>query len=214
MKKLIAIITILATAAVFAQTVTVVSNLADIKPKTKEVLIFDIDITTLQGVEVEDELGSKYIRTDFTTRRVQKVLYYQKASRAWECWEARTPNGRSLNGSGNPKQAVMVCNVKDGSSEGYIALSLAVSAADVFTPPVNCYLSGQTDNRYDEELGRWVLVSGHGYLTGQSYSSSWMAFGYMEKASPCVQTAFAPAWGTFTVRHAVMTDAEIVDLIK
>lgn len=215
MKKIIAAIIIIASAAVFGQTVTFVHDLSKIKPKTQECLIFDIDVTMLKGTRYVDELGSQHYHLDWVTKHMTKVVYYQKTGNFWKSYEARvSSNGKSINGSGTTHCAVVVMNTYEGETNGYISFTFVAGKLDDSTPGVNCHLSGRTTNVWDEELQRYVLKSGSGIVSGASYPTNWAAWGDLKPAIPAGLSSIAPVWGSFTVRRGVLTDAEIIAILK
>ena len=163
-----------------------------------------------------DEKGSKYIHTDFIPVKSTEVYYYTQSGRWWNCYKARlSSSGNSFSGSGESRQDVMVMNPKEGGTDGFIAFTMSLASTDTgLTPPVQAYLSGTIETEWNEEEERYILKSGHGVVTCHSYPSHWVARDFMKQAVPSTQSAIAPGWGTFTVRRAVLTDAEIVNLLK
>ena len=185
-------------------------------PKTFECLIFELDIHQLRAVEAVDEKGSKYIYTDFVPRKLTEVFYYRHTSggRFLQCWHAKTTNGTSLSGSGESRQAVMVTNAKEGSTDGYIVFIMDIPKLDAFTPSTQLHLSGTFEGEWNEEDQRYVLKHGSGVVAGHSTATKWAAWDFLEQAVPSIQSAMSPAWGSFTVRREVLTESEIVKLIK
>ena len=198
-----------------AQNITYVSDLKKIPPKTKECLIFELDLTMLKGTEVVDEKGSKYIHTDFVPVKRTEVFYYSQSGRWWTCYKAKLSSSKtSINGSGESRQNIEVMNPRENSTDGFIAFTMGLSSLDLSTPPVQCHLAGQIETEWLEEEQRYVVKSGHGNATCHSYPTTWTARDFMIQAAPSTQSAIAPGWGTFTVRRAVLTDAEIINLLK
>lgn len=214
MKKLILIIAMITAVVASAQNVTYASNPKAVKPKVKECLVFDLDLMMLQGTEVVDELGSKHIHLDFVPRHATKVFFWSKDGRWNRFWEARLANGRSLSGSSSVKEAIVVMNNFEGSTDGYISMMMQMSAIDKTTPQVNLYITGQTENEWLEDESRYVLKSGSGVVSGQSYPTFFTAWKDLVPAIPSTESSMAPAWGRFTVRRAILTDAEIIEMLK
>lgn len=185
-------------------------------PKTFECLIFELDIHQLRAVEAVDEKGSKYVHVDVIPRHLTEVFYYRHTSggRFLQCWHAKTTNGTSLSGSGESRQAVMVTNAKEGSADGYIVFIMDIPKIDAFTPSTQLHLSGTFNGEWNEEEQRYVLKHGSGVLAGHSTATKWAAWDFLEQAVPSIQSSMSPAWGSFTVRHEVLTESEIVKLIK
>ena len=185
-------------------------------PKTFECLIFEIDLHQLRAVEAVDEKGSKYIHVDVVPRKLTEVFYYRHTSggRFLQCWHAKTTNGTSLSGSGESRQAVMVTNAKEGSSNGYIVFIMDIPKMDAFTPSTQLHLSGTFEGEWSEEDQRYILKHGNGIIAGHSTATKWAAWDFLEQAVPSIQSPMSPAWGSFTVRRAVLTEKEIVNLIK
>lgn len=177
--------------------------------KTRECLVFDLNIQVLKGTEVVDVLGSKHVHLEWVPRHVVKVLYFSKNTHSYDCYEARLSPSGSISGSGSQTKAVMVMNTFEGGTDGYIAAVIAVASGDPLTPAVNCSLTGRTENKWSEELGRYVLDHGSGVVSGRSYSCRWEGWSSLVPAVPSVQSAHAPVMGTFSVRRKVLTDAEI-----
>lgn len=191
---------------------------AQVAPKTKECLVFKLELTMLKGVEAEDGKGSKYIHTDFVTRTRTEVFYYvprTAGSKYWSCWQAKVnSNGKSLNGLGESRQDIMVMNPLEGGTDGFIAFVMHIPSLDPSTPSVNCYLAGEFSGAWDEKDRRYYLNEGSGTVVVHSYPCTWDARDFMSQAVPSTQSAIAPGWGRFTVTRALMTDAEIVDMLK
>lgn len=188
-----------------------------LQPKSYECLVFDIEITQLHSVEVKDERGSKYIHTDFVLCRMTQVFYFSQTSggKYWQCWQGRVnSNGKSLNGSGESRVDIMIMNPKEGGTDGFIAFIMTLPRLDTFTPPVQAHLSGTFEGEWLEEEQRYVVKNGKGVISAHSTATKWAARDYMEQAVPSVQSPIAPAWGTFTVLRAILTESEIVNLIK
>lgn len=185
-------------------------------PKTFECLIFELDIQQLRAVEAVDERGSKYIHTDIMPRHLTEVFYYRHTSggRFLQCWHAKTTNGTSLSGSGESRQAVMVTNAKEGSSDGFIVFIMDIPKLDAFTPSTQLHLSGTFEGEWSEADQRYILKEGRGVIAGHSTATKWAAWDYMEQAVPSIQSSMSPAWGSFIVRRAILTEKEIVQLIK
>lgn len=199
-----------------AQNITYVSDLTKIPPKTKECLIFELELTRLKGTEVVDEKGSKYIHTDFIPVKSTEVIYYVQSGRWWNSYKAKvSSNGKSINGGGENRQDVMVMNPIEGGTDGFIAFTMSLASTDKgLTPPVQAHLSGAIETEWNEEEQRYILKSGHGIVSCHSYPTTWEARDFMKPAVPSTQSAIAPGWGTFTVRRAILTDAEILNLLK
>ena len=179
------------------------------KVKTKECLVFDLNVQMLKGTEVVDALGSRHVHLDWVPRHIVKVLYYQPNSRSYDCYDARVSANGGIHGSGNQQQAIMVMNTFEGGTDGYMTVDLSVASLDKLTPGVTCHLVGRTENKWSEELGRYVLDHGSGMLSGSSNACPWEGWGSLVKAAPKVQSSYAPVMGTFRVRREVLTDAEI-----
>ena len=215
MKKLIALLLIALTSIAICGEITYIHGKEEIKPKTKECLIFEIDLTILKGTEVVDEQGSKHYHLDWIPLHTRRVVYFTQQGRFWRSYEGRTSSSNGLSGSATTHHAVVVMNTFEGDTDGYIAFNFSIGVNDnSATPPVNCSLSGKTQNRWDEEEQRYVLVSGSGVVSGHSYPTLWNAWGDLQKAALDVQSAITPAWGTFTVHREVLTDAEIVKKLR
>ena len=185
-------------------------------PKTFECLIFELDIHQLRAVEAVDEKGSKYVHVDVVPRKLTEIFYYRHTSggRFLYCWHAKTTNGTSLAGSGESRQAVMVMNAKEGSADGYIVFIMDIPKIDAFTPSTQLHLSGTFEGERNEDEQRYVLKHGSGVVAGHSTATKWAALDFLEQAVPSIQSAMSPAWGSFTVRREVLTEKEIVNLIK
>ena len=185
-------------------------------PKTFECLIFEIDLHQLRAVEAVDEKGSKYIHVDVVPRKLTEVFYYRHTSggRFLQCWHAKTTNGTSLSGSGESRQAVMITNAKEGSSNGYIVFIMDIPKLDAFTPSTQLHLSGTFEGEWSEADQRYILKEGRGVIAGHSTATKWAAWDFLEQAVPSIQSPMSPAWGSFTVRRAALTEKEIVNLIK
>lgn len=186
-------------------------------PKTFECLVFELDIHQLRAVEAVDEKGSKYIHTEFVPRKLTEVFYYRHTSggRFLQSWHAKANNsGTSLSGSGESRQAVMVMNPKEGSAEGYIVFIMDIPKVDAFTPSTQLHLSGTFEGEWNEAEQRYILKHGSGVVAGHSTATKWAAWEFLEQAVPSIQSAMSPAWGSFTVRREVLTEKEIVKLIK
>ena len=186
-------------------------------PKTFECLIFEIDLHQLRAVEVMDEKGSKYIHTDIIPRKLTQGFYYSQTTgkKFWQSWQAKiNSNGTSLNGSGENRQSIMVMNPKEGSKQGYIVFIMDIPRLDTFTPSIQCHLSGTFEAEWLEAEQRYILKQGQGVVGGHSTSTKFGALDFMEQAVPSIQSPMAPAWGSFTVRREVLTEKEIVNLIK
>lgn len=191
---------------------------AQVSSKTSECLVFKLELTMLKGAEAEDEKGSKYIHTDFVSYTRTEVFYYvprAAGSKYWSCWQAKVNrNGKGLNGLGESRQDIMVMNPLEGGTDGFIAFVMHIPSLDPSTPPVNCYLAGTFSGAWDEEAQRYYLKEGSGTVVAHSYPCTWQARAFMTQAVPSTQSAIAPGWGRFTVTRALMTDAEIVDMLK
>lgn len=188
-----------------------------LQPKSYECLIFELELTQLHAVEVIDEKGSKYIHTDFVPRTLRQVFYYKQTSgkKYYQSWQAKVnSNGKSLNGVGENRQDIMVMNPREGETDGFIAFVFDIPSLDRFTPSVKCHLAGTFEGEWLEEEQRYILNTGRGVVSAHSTPTTWTARDLMEQAVPSVQSAIAPAWGTFTVRRAILTENEIVNLIK
>ena len=188
-----------------------------LQPKSYECLIFELDLIQLHAVEVIDEKGSKYIHTDLVPRKMTQVFYYRQTTgrRFWQCWQAKVnTNGKSLNGSGENRQNVMIMNPYEGGNEGFIAFVINIPSLDKFLPSLNCHLSGSIEGEWLEDEQRWVVISGRGVVSAHSTSTKYTANEFMQPAVPSIQSPIAPAWGSFTVRRAILTEKEIVQLIK
>ena len=188
-----------------------------LQPKSYECLIFELELTQLHAVEVIDEKGSKYIHTDFVPRTLRQVFYYKQTSgkKYYQSWQAKVnSNGKSLNGVGENRQDIMVMNPREGETDGFIAFVFDIPSLDRFTPSVKCHLAGTFEGEWLEEEQRYILNTGRGVVSAHSTPTTWTARDFMEQAVPSVQSAIAPAWGTFTVRRAILTENEIVNLIK
>ncbi len=188
-----------------------------LKPKSHECLIFEIELTQLHAIEVLDEKGSKYLHTDFVPRTLRQVFYYKQTSgrKYWQCWQAKVnSNGKSLNGSGENRQDIMIMNPKEGGIDGFIAFAFDITSLDKYTPSVKCHLAGTFEGEWLEDEQRYILKTGRGVVSAHSTPTIWAARDFMEQAVPSIQSAIAPAWGTFTVRRAILTETEIVTLIK
>lgn len=188
-----------------------------LKPKSYECLIFELELTQLHAVEVVDERGSKYVHTDFVPRKLRQVFYYKQTSgkKYYQSWQAKVnSNGKSLNGTGENRQDIMVMNPKEGGTDGFIAFAFDISSLDKFTPSVKCHLAGTFEGEWLEDEQRYILKTGRGVVSAHSTPTTWSARDFMEQAVPSVQSAIAPAWGTFTVTRRILTENEIVDLLK
>ena len=185
-------------------------------PKTFECLIFELDFHQLRAVEAVDEKGSKYIHTEFVPRKLTEVFYYRHTSggRFLQCWHAKTTNGTSLSGSGESRQAVMVMNAREGITDGYIVFIMDIPRVDAFTPSTQLHLSGTFEGEWNEEEQRYIVKTGRGVIAGHSTATKWIAWDFLEQAVPSIQSSMSPAWGSFTVRRAILTEREIVNLIK
>lgn len=185
-------------------------------PKTFECLVFELDIHQLRAVEAVDERGSKYVHVDIVPRKLTEVFYYRHTSggRFLQCWHAKTTSGTSLAGSGESRQAVMVTNAKEGSTDGYIVFIMDIPKLDAFTPSTQLHLSGTFEGEWNEEEQRYILKHGSGVVAGHSTATKWAVWDFLEQAVPSIQSAMSPAWGSFTVRREVLTEKEIVKLIK
>ena len=186
-------------------------------PKSYECLIFELELTQLHAVEVVDERGSKYVHTDFVPRTLRQVFYYKQTSgkKYYQSWQAKVnSNGRSLNGTGENRQDIMVMNPKEGGTDGFIAFVMDIPSLDKFTPSVKCHLAGTFEGEWLEDEQRYILKAGRGVVSAHSTPTTWSARDFMVQAVPSVQSAIAPAWGTFTVRRAILTENDIVQLIK
>ena len=213
MKKLILAIAIIATIIASAGGV----YYTPLVPKSYECLIFELEITQLHAVEVVDERGSKYVHTDFVPRTLRQVFYYKQTSgkKYYQSWQAKVnSNGKSLNGVGENRQDIMVMNPKEGGTDGFIAFVFDIPSLDKFTPSVKCHLAGTFEGEWLEEEQRYILKTGRGVVSAHSTPTTWSARDFMEQAVPSVQSAIAPAWGTFTVERKVLTEAEIVAILK
>lgn len=185
-------------------------------PKTFECLVFEIDIHQLRAVEVVDEKGSKYVHVDIVPRKLTEVFYYRHTSggRFLQSWHAKTTNGTSLSGSSESRQAVMVMNAREGGTDGYIVFIMDIPKVDAFTPSTQLHLSGTFEGEWDETDQRYILKEGRGVVAGHSTATKWAAWDFLEQAVPSIQSSMSPAWGSFTVRRKVLTEKEIVKLIK
>lgn len=213
MKKLIIAIAIIFIAA-SAQTAVYYTPIV---PKTYECLIFELDLHQLRAVEVVDEKGSKYVHTDIVPRKLTQVFYYSQTTgkKFWQSWHAKVNNnGSSLNGSGESRQAVMVMNPKEGGTDGYIVFIMDIPKVDAFTPSTQLHLSGTFNGEWNEEEQRYILKHGSGVVAGHSTATKFAAWDFLEQAVPSIQSSMSPAWGSFTVRREVLTEKEIVNLIK
>ena len=213
MKKLILAIAILSTIIASAGGV----YYTPLVPKSYECLIFELEITQLHAVEVVDERGSKYVHTDFVPRTLRQVFYYKQTSgkKYYQSWQAKVnSNGKSLNGVGENRQDIMVMNPKEGGTDGFIAFVFDIPSLDKFTPSVKCHLAGTFEGEWLEEEQRYILKTGRGVVSAHSTPTTWTARDFMEQAVPSVQSAIAPAWGTFTVTRRILTENEIVEILK
>ena len=186
-------------------------------PRSYECLIFDIELTRLHAVEVKDEKGSKYIHTDFVPVKTKQIFYYSQTSgkKFWQSWHAKTnSNGKSLNGSGESRQSVMVTNPREGSTDGFIVFIMDIPRLDAFTPSIQLHLSGTFDGEWSDVEQRYMLKEGRGVVAGHSTATKFGAFDFMAQAVPSIQSPMAPAWGTFTVTRKILTENEIVNLLK
>lgn len=186
-------------------------------PKTFECLVFELDIYQLRAVEAVDVKGSKYIHSEFVPRKLTEVFYYRHTSggRFLQSWHAKANNsGTSLQGSGESRQAVMVMNAREGGTDGYIVFIMDIPKIDAFTPSTQLHLSGTFEGEWNEEEQRYVLKHGNGVIAGHSTATKWAAWDFLEQAVPSIQSSMSPAWGSFTVRREVLTESEIVKLIK
>ena len=216
-KKTIIIETIIATIFIAASAFGGSVSYEPLKPKSYECLIFELELTQLHAVEVVDERGSKYVHTDFVPRTLRQVFYYKQTSgkKYYQSWQAKVnSNGKSLNGVGENRQDIMVMNPKEGGTNGFIAFVFDITSLDKFTPSVKCHLVGTFEGEWLEEEQRYILNSGRGVVSAHSTPTTWSARDFMEQAVPSIQSAIAPAWGTFTVRRAILTETEIVTLIN
>lgn len=214
MKKIIATIAII---SIIAASASAAVSYTPLTPRKLECLIFEIELTQLRAVEAVDEKGSKYVHVDFIKRKTTEIFYYTQTAgkRFWQSWHGRVnQNGKSLNGSGESRQAVMVMNPREGSVDGYIVFVLDLPRIDEFTPSIQCNLSGTFEGEWDENEQRYVLKEGRGVVGGHSTATKWAAWDYLQQAVPSIQSSMAPAWGSFTVRRAVLTENEIVNLLK
>ena len=213
MKKIIAVIAILANIITSAGGV----YYTPLVPKSYECLIFELELTQLHAVEVVDERGSKYVHTDFVPRTLRQIFYYKETSgrKYWQCWQAKVnSNGRSLNGSGENRQDIMVMNPKEGGTDGFIAFVMDIPSLDKFTPSVKCHLAGTFEGEWLNDEQRYIIKTGRGVVSAHSTPTTWSARDFMEQAVPSVQSAIAPAWGTFTVERKVLKEDEIVAILK
>lgn len=188
-----------------------------LQPKSYECLVFDIELTQLHAVEAKDKRGSKYIHTDFVPVKMKQVFYFSQTTgkKYWQAWQAKVnSNGKSLNGSGENRVDIMVMNPREGGTDGFIAFIMPLPRLDTFTPVLQAYLSGTFEGEWLEEEGRYVIKAGRGIISAQSTPTTWAARDYMVQAVPSVQSALAPAWGSFTVTRAILTENEIINLIK
>lgn len=188
-----------------------------LQPKSYECLVFDIELTQLHAVEAKDERGSKYIHTDFVPVKMTQVFYFSQTSgrKYWQCWQGRVnSNGKSLNGSGESRVDIMIMNPKEGGTDGFIAFIMPLPRLDTFTPVIQAHLSGTFSGEWLEDEQRYVVKNGKGVISAHSTATKWAARDYMEQAVPSVQSPIAPAWGSFTIRRAILTENEIVNLIK
>lgn len=186
-------------------------------PKTFECLVFEIDLHQLRAVEAVDENGSKYVHVDIIPRHLTEVFYYRHTSggRFLQSWHAKANNsGTSLQGSGESRQAVMVMNAREGGTDGYIVFIMDIPKIDAFTPSTQLHLSGTFNGEWNEEEQRYILNHGSGVVAGHSTATKWAAWDFLEQAVPSIQSSMSPAWGSFTVRREVLTEKEIVKLIK
>lgn len=185
-------------------------------PKTFECLIFELDFHQLRAVEAVDAKGSKYVHVDVIPRHLTEVFYYRHTSggRFLQCWHAKTTNGTSLSGSGESRQAVMIMNAREGSTDGYIVFIMDIPKLDAFTPSTQLHLSGTFEGEWSEEEQRYILKEGRGVIAGHSTATKWAAWDFLDQAVPSIQSSMSPAWGSFTVRRSILTEKEIVQLIK
>lgn len=216
MKKKLNIVEIAIAIIFIAATASAGVSYTPLVPKTFECLIFEIDLHQLRAVEAVDEKGSKYVHVDVIPRHLTEVFYYRHTSggRFLQCWHAKTTNGTSLAGSGESRQAIMVMNSKEGSADGYIVFIMDIPKIDAFTPSTQLHLSGTFEGEWSEADQRYILKEGRGVIAGHSTATKWAAWDYMEQVVPSIQSSMSPAWGSFTVHRAVLTEKEIVQLIK
>lgn len=216
MKKKLNIVEIAIAIIFIAATASAGVSYSPLVPKTFECLIFELDFHQLRAVEAVDEKGSKYVHVDVIPRHLTEVFYYRHTSggRFLQCWHAKTTNGTSLSGSGESRQAVMVMNAREGSTDGYIVFIMDIPKLDAFTPSTQLHLSGTFEGEWSEEEQRYILKHGSGVVAGHSTATKWAAWDFLEQAVPSIQSAMSPAWGSFTVRREVLTEKQIVNLIK
>ena len=204
-------------ALVFIAATASAASYKPIAPKNYECLIFELELTRIHGIEVTDEKGSKYVHVDFVPFKTTQVFYYVQTAggRFWQSWQGKVgSNSKSLNGSGESRQAIMVMNAREGSTGGYIVFVMDIPKLDAFTPSVQCHLSGTFDGAWDENEQRYIVKEGRGVVAGHSTQTKWAAWDFLEQAAPSIQSPMSPAWGSFTVRRAILTSDEIINLIK
>lgn len=205
MKKnlILSIITILLTAStVFG---------ASTNTKTRDCIIFEIEGTVLQGTEVKDEKGSVYVHHDFVPFKSIRILFID-GKNIWIASVKKSGKQYSINGTGTNKQSFRVINPTEGSLKGYMTTSFSIGGKGVGIPSATCTFSGETINEFNEETGKYEFKSGSGTFTGSSYPSS-QSLNYTAPALIATEK-MAPAWGTFKAYRIILTDDELIELLK
>lgn len=108
----------------------------------------------------------------------------------------------------------MVMNPKEGGTDGYIVFIMDIPRLDSLTPSTQIHLSGTFEGEWNESEQRYILKHGRGVVAGHSTATKWAAWDFLAQAVPSIQSSMSPAWGSFTVRRELLTEKEIVKLIK
>ena len=103
-------------------------------------------------------------------------------------------------------------NPTEGSLKGYMTTSFSIGGKGVGIPSALCTFSGETINEFNEETGKYEFKSGSGTFTGSSYPSS-QSLSYTAPALITTEK-MSPAWGTFKAYRTILTDDELIELLK
>ena len=206
MKKIIAIIAILATITVaLAQ-----------KPNNigcSEVLEIETSIRHLVGMTVKDAEGSPYIRVEVTRETfLMFIRLKQKWPRSNGIEIASWTNGK-LQWQLFPHVSFLTANPKEKDTFGFVSFKYTLGSKMAEIPAVNLQFAGWLETEWREDEQRFAIVSGSGKIAGMSNASANVKL-YTDEATFGLQDRCVPAEGDFTVRPCRRTEAQIAEIIS
>ena len=206
MKKIIAIIAILATITVaLAQ-----------KPNNigcSEVIEVEATIRHLVGMTAKDAEGSPYIRVEVTSdTSIIFIRLKQKWPRSNGIEIATLTNGK-LQWQPFPHVSFLAANPKEKGTFGFVSFKHTLGSRIAEIPSVNLQFAGWLETEWREDEQRFAIVGGSGKIAGMSNASSNVKL-YTDEATFGLQDRCVPAEGDFTVRPCRRTEAQMAEIIS